>query len=85
MRPCTWYPAIVLLSNSLCRPTGGDNCFTRVLRGKERAPNDQDVVDPELGPAACCHLQGGNIPYCGGIVEEIHGGGLPSGQVTDPR
>lgn len=64
----------------LCRPTGGDNCVTRILRGKARAPNDQDVVDPELGPAACCHVQGGNIPHCGGVVEEV-GGWLPGGEV----
>lgn len=70
-----------LLSNMLCRPTGGDNCVTRVLRGKARNPNDQDVVDPELGSTACFHVQGGNIPYCGGIMEEIHGGWLPGGEV----
>lgn len=71
----------LLVSNTLGRPTGGDNCVTRILRGKARASNDQDVVDPELGPAACCHVHGGNIPYCGGIVEKIHGGGLPGGEV----
>lgn len=51
------------------RHTGGDHCVTRILRGKARAANDQDVVNPEPGLAACCHVRGRSIPYCGGIVE----------------
>lgn len=49
--------------------TGGDNGRKRVLRGKARAPNNQDVVNTEPGPATHVNAEGRDIPYCGCVVE----------------
>lgn len=62
------------------RHPGGNHCVTRVFRGKARAANDQDVVDPEPGLATCCHVRGRSIPYCGGIVE-VNRRWIPGGKV----